>query len=74
VVYRGSASILTGAYLFADYCSNRVWSFIGGRVDELTQALVPDRGQVSGIVAFGEDGFGDVYLVSLNSGTIHRIQ
>ena len=74
VVYRGSASILTGSYLFADYCSNRIWSLFGGKVSELTQALAPDRGQIAGIVAFGEDGFGQVYLVSLNSGAIHRIE
>jgi len=73
VVYRGSAPFLKGRYLFADYCSNRIWTLIDGSTEELTAMLAPDQGEISGIVAFGEDGAGQVYLVSLNSGSIHRI-
>jgi glucose/arabinose dehydrogenase len=73
VVYRGSAPFLKSHYLFADYCSNRIWALVDGTGEEITGFLVPDQGQISGIVDFGEDGFGEVYLVSLNSGSIHRI-
>jgi glucose/arabinose dehydrogenase len=75
VVYRGSNSFLQGLYLFADYCANRIWGIApNGSVRDLTQLLAPTSGTIDGIVAFGEDGFGQVYLVSLNSGQIHRIE
>jgi glucose/arabinose dehydrogenase len=73
VMYRGSEPFLNGHYLFADFCSNRIWALTDGAPKELTSLLVPDRGSISGVVAFGEDAFGQVYLVSLGSGSIHRI-
>ncbi len=76
VVYRGSVGFLKGAYLFADYCSNKVWSLGGMAValQDLSAPLEPTSSSFSGIVAFGEDGFGEVYLVNINNGRIFRIQ
>jgi hypothetical protein len=48
--------------LFADSCSNRVWSLGGIAVglQDLTWALRPTNGDsFSGIVALGEDGLRD---------------
>jgi glucose/arabinose dehydrogenase len=77
VVYRGSVPFLRGAYLFADYCSNKIWSLGGQAVSlqDLTYTLRPTNGgTTSGIVAFGEDGFGEVYHVSINNGRVYRIE
>jgi glucose/arabinose dehydrogenase len=76
VVYRGSVSFLKGAYLFADWCSNRIWSLGGTAVGlmDLTAPLAPTSGSIAGIVAFGEDGFGEVYIVSGSNGLIFRIE
>jgi glucose/arabinose dehydrogenase len=73
VVYRGSIQRLKGAYLFADYCSDRIFSLRGVLPQDLTAALKRSSGTFDGIVAFGEDGFGEVYLVSINNGLVFRI-
>ncbi len=75
VVYRGVAyASMYGRYFFADYVTEDVWSFVKsgpGIIDfqDHTSALNPSS---QGIVAFGEDGEGDIYTVEL-SGTIARI-
>ena len=68
VVYEGlDAPSLAGSYLFADYCSGRVW------------ALAPDSGSVSEVArsprqvaSFGTDAQGEVYLLTFG-GAILRI-
>ncbi len=69
-VYRGCAiPELDGTYFFSDFCSNQFWSFevVGGvstnftdRTSEITNT---DVGAVNSIVSFGEDAFGEIYLV-----------
>lgn len=77
-VYRGcSIPDLQGAYFFADYCSNTIWSFrySGGVVSELTNRtaeLVPDIGTISDIVSFGQDAFGELYILD-HAGEIFKI-
>ncbi|HEX2485179.1 MAG TPA: PQQ-dependent sugar dehydrogenase [Myxococcota bacterium] len=79
VVYRGSrVPELEGHYLFADYSANKVWSFepdgVGGIVGDVvdrTSELAPDQGAIGGVVAFGEDADGDVYLVDLGGEVFH---
>ena len=77
-VYRGAALPgLVGRYLYADYCSNRVFSFrwSGGAASdpiELTSDLDPD-GVLQGITSFGEDAEGELYLTS-QSGSVFRIE
>ena len=81
-VYRGSITELRGHYLFADFCSDQIWSFVwdgaGGVTDfqERTGELAPSVGSIENIAAFGEDGSGELYIVDRGSGTngeIYRI-
>jgi glucose/arabinose dehydrogenase len=74
VVYRGSNFFLQGTYLFADFCADRIYMRGPAGVQDVTASLAPDQGRIDGVVAFGQDGFGDVYVVSLISGDVHRIQ
>ncbi|GJM18197.1 MAG: hypothetical protein DHS20C14_04100 [Phycisphaeraceae bacterium] len=68
---------LWGEFIFADFCSDRVYALrntASGWVREnITADIVPDAGSVSGIGGFGRDAQGRVYVCSLFSGTIHRI-
>jgi glucose/arabinose dehydrogenase len=73
-VYRGTAvSALTGRYLFADYCTGWVRSlgYEGGMVTDVVDHA-PVFGSLPGVVSFGEDAAGEVYVVSL-AGSIYRI-
>ena len=70
-VYRGSEfSILTGIYLFGDYCSGRIWGLApagdGWRVAELAQESI----QIS---SFGEDEAGELYVLNLGGGELLKI-
>ena len=71
VVYRGSARILAGAYLFGDFCSGRVWALVDGMRVEMTEAL---GGPFPGLVAISPDAFGEVYLTQLGMGRVLRIR
>jgi glucose/arabinose dehydrogenase len=71
VVYRGAAyPALRGTYLYADYCSGRIWSLKRDGVAWEASLLLdtPYR-----ITAFGEDEDGNVYLTHYTSGEIYRI-
>jgi glucose/arabinose dehydrogenase len=73
-VYRGRSPVLQGMYLFADVCTDEIWGLSDGHVVDLTASLQPTSGgPIAGIVAFGEDAAGDVYLVTLG-GRLYRIQ
>jgi glucose/arabinose dehydrogenase len=79
-VYRGSAIPgYAGAYFFADFISSRVWSFRveGGSPIEITewQVNVKDGNgrDVKRISSFGEDGFGELYLIDYSDGELFRI-
>ena len=71
-VYRGSKSpALRGLYLFADYCSGRIF-----RLDAdgpARQAPVLLRDTSLSISAFGEDEAGEVYVADLTRGGIYRV-
>jgi glucose/arabinose dehydrogenase len=69
VVYRGTAlPHLTGAYVYGDYCSGRIWAVpaTGGHARLLPLPRVP------GLTSFGTDGSGELYAVTL-SGRVLRI-
>jgi glucose/arabinose dehydrogenase len=69
-VYRGSAiPRLVGQYLYADFCSGRIWKIPsqGGR-PRLTNMSF----HASNISSFGEGSKGELYVVSLG-GTIYKI-
>jgi len=79
-VYRGTqVPGLGGRYLFADYCTSRVWSFAVpadglGPVDvvEHTQQLKPPGGSLGFVSAFGEDGQGELLIVG-QLGDVRRV-
>ena len=78
-VYRGCAiPDLDGTYFYADYCSDRVWSFRydGNNVtdaQERTNELDQNDGSFNSWSAFGQDQCGEIYMASL-SGDIFMIQ
>jgi glucose/arabinose dehydrogenase len=69
VVYRGKADpILDGGYLFADYCSGKVFAIPATATAATTAAAAKpvEVGTVdSGLAAFGEDESGEVYAANL---------
>lgn len=78
-VYRGSAIPgLQGSYFFADYGSDRFWSFRfdgTNRVDFQERTAELNSGSpkpFSGVSAFGEDGAGELYICDLD-GEIYQI-
>ena len=69
MVYEGAAiPTLAGSYLFADYCSGRLWALdpAGGAVTEIARSTR----QVSSI---GADAAGEVYLLTFG-GAILRVE
>jgi hypothetical protein len=79
VVYRGAISEIYGHYFFADYCSDNIWSFewdgdavLSTEVTNRTSQFSPPAGSIDDIVAFGEDGFGEMYIVDLG-GEVYRV-
>jgi glucose/arabinose dehydrogenase len=77
-VYRGQAIPgLTGRYLYGDFCSSRIWSFVrdGGQVTsqvDLSDDLDPEHALAS-ITSFGEDAAGEIYVVDGGNGLVFRI-
>ncbi|HKQ48202.1 MAG TPA: PQQ-dependent sugar dehydrogenase [Phycisphaerae bacterium] len=73
-VYRGcKIPDLRGTYFFADYCTNKIWSFryVGGTVTEFqerTAELDPPNFIISSITSFGEDADGEIYIVTRGDG------
>ena len=72
VVDRGTDQpALFGGYLFADYCSGRVWAIDPSTDDLRTPTLVAETDH--SFSAFGEDEAGDVYAVDISSGALLRV-
>lgn len=73
-VYRGERmATMQGRYFYGDYCSGQVWSFRrsgSGVVDLVDHSN--EFGTVPNITSFGQDGAGEVYVISGN-GTVYRI-
>ena len=69
-VYRGQTyPTLIGVYLFADWCSGRIWGMettTGMTVEELLNTS-------EAITAFGEDEDGEIYAVGFFSGVLYQI-
>ena len=65
VVYRGSElPWLNGAYLFADYCSGRVWALDSSGGQWETRELAQLDAQIA---SFGVDAHGEVYLLAFRA-------
>jgi len=78
-VYRGSeVELLSGHYIFADYCTGRIWSFKyqnekRSNFKELTNLINLANGKKTiYISSFGEDLDGELYIIDY-SGTIYQI-
>lgn len=77
-VYRGGAIPgLSGTYFYADYSGNwiRTFRYNGTTVSDeqdRTAELQPENGIIQGIVSFGEDASGELYIVSVTGG-IYKI-
>jgi glucose/arabinose dehydrogenase len=70
-VYRGAAfPALTGVYLFADYCSGRIFA-IDPSTDAFRKPVQVGNGG-DGISSFGEDASGELYITHLN-GDVSKI-
>lgn len=68
-VYRGEdVSAASGRYLYGDFCSGRVWSLDPADPRRVRHEL--DLGTT--LASFGEDGAGELYLVS-RTGSIFRL-
>ena len=68
-VYRGKAvPAAVGRYFYGDYCSGIIWSFrisAGKAVD-----LRKEPFELKGLSSFGEDAAGELYLMSVDSGSL----
>ena len=70
-VYRGSAMpAMQGRYLYADYCTGQVWSFMYPNATVLEQSA--DLSPGSGVSSFGQDARGELYILQLG-GAVHKI-
>lgn len=72
-VYRGARyPALRGTYLFADYCSGRMWAFPAADArDGRATAKQVLKTQLQ-IASFGEDAAGELYVVDLQ-GAVYRV-
>ncbi|MFZ5828116.1 MAG: PQQ-dependent sugar dehydrogenase [Bacillota bacterium] len=70
-VYRGSAvPALTGIYLYADFCSGKIWGL--KRAGERWESSLLLDTELA-VAAFGEDEQGELYVVD-RGGSIHRVR
>jgi glucose/arabinose dehydrogenase len=75
-VYRGKrVPRAVGRYFYGDSCSGNVWSLKvtdGKATDVRRESFTVESGEGYGLVSFGEDARGELYLVSFD-GTIYRL-
>lgn len=75
-IYNGPVIELRGQYIFGDFVTNDVWTIAPSQLQSgqtlaetdfqrITDLLVPDAGAISSITSFGEDGNGDLYILTL---------
>ena len=60
-VYRGSIAEWQGIYLYGDFCSGRIWGLLRDVNGTWQNTLLFETS--ANIAAFGEDEFGEIYLV-----------
>ncbi len=71
VVYRGAAyPALDGVYFYSDFCDGDVFSLVPNGAGGFTSANLVAAG--NGVVAFGEDASGEVYIVK-TSNIIYKV-
>ncbi|MDO6965724.1 PQQ-dependent sugar dehydrogenase [Rhizobium alvei] len=75
IVYRGDAGGMQGAYIYADFVQNRLYSLkvvSGEAVQEVNRTAQIRGADLSNISSFGSDSDGNLYAVGL-SGAIWRL-
>jgi glucose/arabinose dehydrogenase len=71
-VYRGAEiPSLYGRYVFADYCSGKIWTVPSGGASPLTKRLLIDTDMM--ISSFGESARGELYVVD-HRGAVYRFR
>ena len=71
-VYRGrSVPVLQGRYVYADYCSGRMWSAARDRDGVWQAEVLIETGHQ--ITTFGQDGDGELYWADARSGQLYRL-
>jgi glucose/arabinose dehydrogenase len=70
-VYRGSMPEWNGIYVYGDYCTGLIWGLL--RTGDTWQAQLLFDMQVT-ITSFGQDGAGELYLLSDNGGVYHLVR
>ena len=73
-VYRGSEFAgLNGVYVFADYCSGKIWTVSPDTVNtwDIVDQGVFRRFEIAG---FGENAAGDLFLTYLNQGMVYKVK
>jgi glucose/arabinose dehydrogenase len=69
-VYRGAEyPELRGGYVFADYCSGRVWAIDSGQDEVREPRVVLESGRA--MSSFGEDEDGELYVTDLSGMLLH---
>jgi len=69
VLYRGTIGGLHGRYVFADYCSGRIWFAAGGNGAWMAEEW---SNEGFGQSSFGEDDDGELYVTDRDDGTVSR--
>lgn len=72
-VYRGPIAGLDGRYFFSDYVTAQIWSFLPNLLDRsfselLLWSLISPDGLPTGVLSFGRDGSGNLYIVGEGAG------
>ncbi|MEM6313809.1 MAG: PQQ-dependent sugar dehydrogenase, partial [Planctomycetota bacterium] len=77
-VYRGDqlGAAFEGLYFFADFVNNTVYTLDpndpDGTFTDITDQVFPNGGITAGIVSFGEDADGELYIIDIG-GTVYQI-
>lgn len=71
-VYRGQALTgLRGYYIFADFCTGKIWRLGPVYARDWSTVLIGD--QYTGLTTFGEDVNGELYAARYANGTLYRV-
>jgi hypothetical protein len=78
-VYRGISPPIRGHYFFADFTTGEIWSFVwngAGSITDLTNRsaslpVIGGDGSLRRVSGFGEDGFGELYVLDWNNGGVN---
>jgi glucose/arabinose dehydrogenase len=74
-VYRGARyPTLDGIYLYADYCTGRIFGLVAAEAVAGQPSTTRQIGSLNSLVsAFGEDASGDVYVLGYQSGVAYQV-